>query len=316
MNIKDFLDFASAQYYKGDPVISDDQFDHLADSIGYGSVGAKQHENVEKHVHRMYSLQKYYEDEGAESPLKNEKDKCTSIKLDGAAIDILYIDGKLVRVLTRGDGFEGRVITDKFLATNIIPKEIKSPHPVVQVIGEICASKTIENSRNYAAGALNLKDVEEFRTRAVEFFAYGVYPYHTDTYDKDMAFLKCQGFNTVQDPDLHEIYPSDGLVFRVNSNARFEELGYTAKHPRGAFALKQRAEVVETTLLSVEWGVGRGGRVTPVAILEPVMIGDATISRATLNNPGFIEALDLCIGDRVALRRSGEIIPQILYKVE
>jgi len=90
----------------------------------------------------------------------------------------------------------------------------------------------------------------------------------------------------------------------------------TAKHPRGAYARKERGECVETTLVAVEWQVGKSGKVTPVAILEPVLVGDAMVSRATLNNPAFIESLDLRIGDRVAVRRAGEIIPQIVHKVE
>jgi len=105
-------------------------------------------------------------------------------------------------------------------------------------------------------------------------------------------------------------------VFRVNDTQLFQDLGYTAKHPRGAYAKKERAAHVETKLLDVEWQVGKSGKVTPVAILEPVYIGDALVSRATLNNPGFIEMLDLQIGDTVAIIRSGEIIPCILHKVD
>jgi DNA ligase (NAD+) len=128
--------------------------------------------------------------------------------------------------------------------------------------------------------------------------------------------LKAWGFNTVFEDSLHKIYPTDGIVFRVNNNEVFEGLGYTAKHPRGAYAKKTRGECVETVLLEVEWQVGKSGKVTPVAILEPVLVGDALVSRATLNNPGFIQALDLQIGDRVAVRRAGMIIPEIVHKVE
>ena len=131
-----------------------------------------------------------------------------------------------------------------------------------------------------------------------------------------MRALHQWGFCTVQDKNLMEIFPTDGVVFRVNSNADFEALGHTSKHPRGAYARKERSECVETVLVGVEWQVGKSGKVTPVAILEPVLVGDAMVSRATLNNPAFIETLDLRIGDRVAIRRAGEIIPQIVHKVE
>lgn len=312
--IKQFLDSASAAYYAGNPFISDEQFDRLADSVGYNAVGSKQHANKEKHLYQMYSLQKYYEDEGTR-PLEGIRSLTTSVKLDGAAISLVYVDGHLVRGLTRGDGIEGQLITDKLLATKIVPHEI--PHKgVVQITGEIVAPINIENSRNYAAGSLNLKDVNEFKTRALSFFAYGVQPTLADTFNEDMKILHSYGFGVINEPDLDKIFPCDGVVFRVNDNKVFFEMGFTAKHPRGAYAKKERAAHVETTLLGVEWQVGKSGKVTPVAILEPIYIGDALVSRATLNNPGFIEMLDLQIGDRVAVIRSGEIIPCILHKVD
>jgi DNA ligase (NAD+) len=131
-----------------------------------------------------------------------------------------------------------------------------------------------------------------------------------------MDILRSYGFGVINEPDLDKIFPCDGIVFRVNDNKTFYEMGFTAKHPRGAYAKKERAAHVETKLLDVEWQVGKSGKVTPVAILEPVYIGDALVSRATLNNPGFIEMLDLRIGDTVAIIRSGEIIPCILHKVD
>lgn len=312
-----FLDEASRYYYAGMPIITDEQFDSLAESCDYQKVGAKQHEDVERHQYPMYSLQKWYEDENKPTPLQGLGTVAMTPKLDGAAVSLLYVGGVLVRALTRGDGTEGRLVTDKFLATSLVPSTIEAPlGSIIQVTGEICAPNHVENSRNYAAGSLNLNSVEDFKTRAVTFFAYGVYPYQNSTFDGDMKTLKGWGFNTVQDPEIDKIYPTDGVVFRVNDNQVFDGLGYTSKHPRGSYARKVRGELVETVLVGVEWQVGKSGKVTPVGILEPVMVGDAQVSRATLNNPGFIEALGLTIGDRVAIRRSGEIIPQIVHKVE
>lgn len=314
-NLETFLDLASKAYYDGKPIISDAQFDQLADSISYSKIGTKS-AVTEKHLYPMYSLQKYYSGEDKAVPLPENTDVSISVKLDGAAVSLLYVDGQLVRALTRGDGTEGQVITDKILASSsIVPHKINYKG-IIQVVGEIVAPKHIENARNYAAGSLNLKDLDEFKTRAISFFAYGVYPYFSDTYDKDMKRLKQLGFSTVKETELEQVYPSDGLVFRCNSNELFDKYGYTSKHPRGAYALKTRPEYVETTLLSVEWQVGKTGKVTPIAILEPVLIGDAWVSRATLNNPGFIEALGIKLGDRVAVIRSGMIIPCILHKVE
>lgn len=313
--LEQFLDKASQAYYAGEPIITDAQFDILADSCGYSKVGAKQHENTEKHFNRMYSLQKFYEDEGQKRPLEGISDVVASAKLDGAAISLLFVDGTLVRALTRGDGIEGTVITDKMLVSTMIPHNIPFKG-IIQVTGEVVAPINIENSRNYAAGALNLKNLEEFKSRALSFIAYNVFPPLGDTYRKDQAELKQWGFGVITEDNLDKIFPCDGVVFRVNSNKLFYDLGFTSKHPKGAYAKKQRQAHVETTLLDVEWQVGKSGKVTPVAILEPVYIEDALVSRATLNNPGFIEMLDLQIGDRVAVIRAGEIIPCIIHKVE
>jgi len=310
-----FLDQASQAYYAGTPTISDQVFDQLADSCGYNKIGAPVHGKKAKHLYPMYSLQKFYEDEGKSDPLAG-LDVTTSIKLDGAAISLLYVNGILVQALTRGDGVEGQLITDKMYEHgSLVPLTINLTK-TVQITGEIVAPLHVENSRNYAAGSLNLKDLSEFKTRAIEFFAYQVTPCIHKHWSDDMTVLKYYGFNTVLEPELGKIYPSDGIVVRLNNNHQFDQMGYTSKHPRGAYARKERAQHVETTLLDVEWQVGKSGKVTPIAILEPVYIGDALVSRATLNNPGFIEQLDLQLGDRVAVIRAGEIIPCILHKVE
>lgn len=313
--IVEFLDKASKAYYDGNPIISDSVFDSLADSVGYNRLGSPVSSAKTKHVFPMWSLRKHYEDEGV-APLAGISDISASPKLDGAALALVYVSGVFVRATTRGDGVEGQDVTDKFMGSKLIPQKVDGLGDLVQIVGEVCAPKHIENARNYAAGALNLKDLEEFKTRAVEFFAYGVEPFQFNSYNEDMAWLKSQGFNTVKDPELHNIFPCDGIVYRVNSNKLFKEMGYTAKHPHGAYALKERQEAVETKIIAVEWQVGKTGKVTPVAILEPIMIGDAVVSRATLNNPGFIESLGIEIGDTVAIVRSGEIIPKILHKVD
>jgi DNA ligase (NAD+) len=311
-----FLDSASSAYYAGCPIIPDTVFDSLADSVGYDKLGAKEFGKTAKHSYPLYSLQKHYVKDG-EPPLAaiSVNEKSITNKIDGAAISLLYIDGDLVLALTRGDGKEGQVITNKILSISYIPKRINLPG-LVQVNGEIAAPSHVENARNYAAGALNLKDASEFSTRALEFFAYGVKPYQKPTYEEDLIVLSKNKFKTVRERDIEKTYPTDGLVIRINNNAQYDSLGFTSKHPRGAYALKENQEAVESTILDVVWQVGKSGKVTPVAILEPVMIGDAEVSRATLNNQGFIEALDLNIGDKVFVIRSGEVIPCIIGKVE
>lgn len=315
--IQKYLEKASKAYYEGNPIISDTLFDSLSEYYNLEEVvGHKETTGTCKHYTRLYSLQKFYEDSNHKNPLENIKNLSYSPKLDGAAISILYYNGVLVRVLTRGDGIEGKDITDKFLESSIIPKSINSKETFIQVSGEIVAHKNIENSRNYAAGALNLKDINEFKTRAVEFFAYDVYPHQSLTYEHDMVWLSNNGFSTVKDQDIDKIYPTDGIVFRVNIHSEADKMGYTSHHPRFAYALKERQETVETVILDVEWNTGRTGVVTPVAILEPVLLGDKEVSRATLHNKEFIETLDLWVGDTVAIRLAGMIIPEVVHKVE
>lgn len=314
--LKKFLDEASINYYSGSPTISDDVFDRLAESIGYTKVGAPVlAASKGKHYYQLFSQQKYYEDEKGKKPLEGFK-TVPSLKLDGACISLLYVNGKLVQALTRGDGIVGQDITERIIGRkDLVPLNILHPG-VLQVAGEIIAPKNIENSRNYAAGALNLKDTSEFNIRALSFFAHSVYPYVKDTFTKDMEYLQSLGFETVNTYGLDSLYECDGVVHRIDDNATFDAQGYTAKHPKGAYALKIRKEAVETTLLAVEWNTSKSGRVNPVAILEPVYIGDALVSRATLNNKAFIEALGLYIGCTVAVIRSGDVIPCVLCKVE
>lgn len=201
--INEFLRKAAEAYYAGSPIISDAQFDALAKSNNFTEVGAKEYKNTAKHYHRLYSLQKFYEDEGKKKPLEGVSSISASIKLDGAAISLLYLDGHLTQALTRGDGIEGQIITDKILASkNLVPLYIEDAPPILQVTGEIVAPVNIENARNYAAGALNLKSTEEFATRVLSFIAYGVYPYITKSHHSDMDWLYARKFGTCKEPNL------------------------------------------------------------------------------------------------------------------
>ena len=305
------LQKASADYYAGNPSMSDEVFDALARAVNFKQVGTR--EGRVPHAYPMYSLQKIFQ--GDECPFASE-DVIVTPKLDGSAISILYIEGELERVLTRGDGKCGIDITDKFKKSNLIPQTIVIGHDITQVTGEIVAPKSVPNSRNYAAGSLNLKDIDEFLTRDLCFVAYGVEPQFSSSFHKDMEVLSdTLGFNTVLQSDWAQ-FPHDGTVWRLNDNENFRRLGYTSHHPRGAFALKEQKKGVTTTLLDVEWQVGKSGVVSPVAILEPCVIGEATVSRATLHNKSYIEELGLYIGCEVEVIRSGEIIPRIVGLAE
>ena len=315
-NVKALLRQAALAYYNGKPFMSDEEFDRLAELHNFEEIGTT--DGRYSHIYRLYSLQKIFDNElEQKNPFQTYKNPViVSPKLDGAAVALIYLGGKLHRVLTRGDGKKGLDVTHlvKYLVPNKITTGLSKS--LLQITGEIVAPKSIKNARNYAAGALNLKDVEEFQTRQLHFIAYQVEPFLHDTFTNSMAVLKNSlGFNTVLDSDWNE-YPQDGLVFRIDSNKDFINFGHTAHHPKGAYALKKRQKGKITTLVDVIWNVGKSGVVAPVAILKPIEIDDARISRATLHNMAYIEALNLRIGCKVEVIRSGEIIPRIVRRVD
>lgn len=321
---KELLDKASKAYFEGSPFLSDQEFDALAKKEDYERVGYNPDARL-LHMFPLYSLQKVFE--GEDTPPVYKSKVIETPKLDGAAISIQYKNGKLFSVITRGDGKAGIEVTNKFLNNSIVPQKLYPEYTfagstghyiknqgLLQVTGEIVAPKEIPNARNYAAGALNLKDIEEFKRRNLTFIAYNIEPNISSTYDGDMSHLKYSGFNTAIDSEWDE-FPTDGKVFRVNDNIEYLTLGYTSHHPRGAYAFKTREEGIETTLLDVIWQTGKSGKVTPVAILEPIEIDDAIISRATLNNVAYIKSLNLEIGCRVKVIRAGKIIPRVIERV-
>jgi len=303
-----FLEYASSQYYNGTPVISDEEFDRLAELSNYTSVGTRAVDTDVPHLYPMLSLQKCFDLSEAPFPLIYA---VTTPKLDGAAVSLLYSQGSLRLALTRGDGKKGKNITEKM--RRLVPEKISDTR-TIQITGEVVALASVPNSRNFAAGSLNLKSVKEFYSRELYFFAYDCTPNYFPLYTEELDRLKEQGFSTVLTDDTSQ-FPKDGEVIRVSNYGAFKSLGETSHHPRGAFALKERKEGVVTTLLSVVWQVGKSGVVSPVAILDPVMIGDAMVSKATLHNIEYIEGLNLEVGCKVEVIRSGEIIPRIVRRV-
>lgn len=304
---------AWSAYAKGNPFMSDAEFDALASSYGFDTFEEGEPEKKAKHAYRMYSLQKVFDEE----PSPIEGMQVTSPKLDGAAISLYYgKNGVLVQGITRGDGIEGEDITDKVYLLPNVPRKIDLQN--VQISGEIVVPKDIENARNYASGALHLKSANEFKQRAryMKFIAYAITPYINKQYIEDLQLLTNQGFATILDDGLNA-YRQDGTVYRLNDNKAYEAAGYTAKHPRGAYARKQSSdvEIKETILQEVIWQVGRSGKITPVALFDEIVIDDAKINRATLNNVGFLEEMQLEIGDTILVTRSGGIIPKVLGKL-
>ena len=305
-----FLEKASAMYYSGSPILSDEEFDALAKKYRYEEVGYQVTDGI-PHLYRMYSLKKIFDLNDVES---STAPYVRTPKLDGAAVSLQYVNGHLAQALTRGDGQLGRDITLKM--EELVPNVI-GILDTVQITGEVVAPDTIPNARNFAAGSLNLKDYSEFRSRSqdLRFVAYDIQGREYERLTEAMDHLARNGFEVITHFDA-SAYPTDGEGFRVDNYEVFYKLGYTAHHPRGAFALKEQKDGVITELLDVVWQVGKSGVVSPVAILRPVEVGDALVSRATLHNIEYIRSLNLEIGCNVEVIRSGEIIPRIVRRVD
>ena len=320
--VREFIASCQKAYYEGTPIITNEEYDALVKRFPDAETGIGPKGDI-PHVYRMYSLQKVYFDRGDTAPF-DSVDVVETRKFDGASIDLLFVNGTFVQALTRGNGIKGQDVTNNVKLLGF-PKRIPS-EGIVQITGEIVCTNDVENQRNYASGALSLDADEDFISRIAEggliFVAYGIqesvnHVGSLEDYESDMRMLDNWGFLTcTSTSSILEHCPTDGTVVRINSNAKFSEMGWTNKHPRGAYAIKEDDEGEITTLREVTWEVGRSGKVTPTAIFDEVVIADAKISRATLNNVGYIEMLGLELGCQIRVIRAGGIIPKIIERVD
>lgn len=255
-----------------------------------------------KHKFSLYSLKKVYN--------KDEIDPEFTVvtpKIDGANLTITFTDGKISHALTRGNGEFGDSVLHLIKYLKSIPQEV--PYKDVTITGECVTDNDVKNFRNYVAGALGLKHAEDFKNRNIKFIAHDWLGCAMN-YTKRMDILSNMGFETVFTFDKDK-YPSDGLVYRLDSFKKSEELGYTSKYPRFSIALKERGVLTAvTSLQKVEWVVGRTGTVNPVGIIDPVVLDGATIARVTLHNISIIEAHKLGLGDTIEIERAGGVIPK------
>lgn len=271
-------------------------------------------------------------------------------KFDGLTVNLTYDDnGVLVKAATRGTGAVGEDVTAQVKTIKSIPLKIDNDS-VVEIHGEAIMTKEafeeynknaqvpLKNLRNGAAGALRNLNLKETSKRNLSAFFYDV-GYNEgkafETYSEMMNFTKTMGLpvddyirecETIEDiqKEIEYIdkirgelnYDIDGVVIAIDHIKTREILGYTVKFPKWAIAFKFEAEEATTTLLDVEWNVGRSGRVSPTALLEPVDIAGVTVKRATLNNMDDIEKKGVKKGCRVFLRRSNDVIPEITGVIE
>jgi DNA ligase (NAD+) len=277
------------------------------------------------------------------------------LKIDGVAVNLRYEDGALALGATRGDGTQGDDITANLRTIGGLPLRIPVPPGarVLEVRGEVYYPRApfdrmnaeraaqglapFANPRNAAAGTLKLLDSREVARRPLALFLYALgecdYPV-PPTHFGLLAELDRLGFPVNPhrtlcasiDEVLAQVdrwegerraldYETDGLVVKVNRRDWQEELGFRSKSPRFLVAYKFSAEQGQSRLLEVEWGVGRTGAVTPVAIMEPVRLAGTVVRRATLHNVDEIERLGIKVGDAIMVEKSGEIIPKVLSVV-
>jgi DNA ligase (NAD+) len=276
-------------------------------------------------------------------------------KVDGVAVSVMYEDGKLKYAATRGDGSVGDDITQNIKTIKSVPHQLRGAAPkVFEVRGEAYLDKAgfeklnkereaaglplFANPRNAAAGSLKHLDPSIAAKRPLGMIFYGIGAIEgaeVDRHSKIFPLFKKLGLPThehwsVADSvdqilkeihDLDEIrrsfsYETDGAVIKVDALEQRERLGFTAKSPRWAIAYKYAAERVETKLLDIKVQVGRTGILTPVAVLEPVLVSGSTVARATLHNEDEIKRKDIRIGDTVVIEKAGEVIPAVVEAVQ
>jgi DNA ligase (NAD+) len=375
-NLREALNQHNYNYYVLDnPTISDFEFDQklkqlqeleaqhpefFDENSPTQRVGGSITKNFEtvQHEYRMYSLDNSYSIEDLQDwETRIQKvlgdvplEYTCELKYDGASISITYEKGRLVRAVTRGDGFQGDDVTNNIKTIKAVPIHLKGDFPdKFDIRGEIILpfagfekmnQELIEigetpysNPRNTASGSLKLQDSAEVAKRPLDCLLYFVIgnnlPFNTQFEGlqkaRDWGFKVpnqsklAKNLNEVfefirfWDTHRHDLpYETDGVVIKVNSLQHQDELGYTAKSPRWAMAYKFKAEQVTTTLNSITYHVGRTGAITPVANLEPVQLAGTIVKRASLHNADQIEKLDIRIGDAVFVEKGGEIIPKII----
>ncbi|MBE7688812.1 NAD-dependent DNA ligase LigA [Tenacibaculum finnmarkense genomovar ulcerans] len=310
------------------------------------------------HKNRMYSLDNSYSkddlldwEKRLQKMLGTDAIQYTcELKYDGASINLTFENGKFIKAVTRGDGFQGDEVTANIRTIKSIPLQVnKSFLSDFEMRGEIILplegfhkmnqerlendEELYKNPRNTASGSLKLQDSAAVAKRPLDCLLYQVvtdqrkYKTHFEILEnaRNIGFKVPKTItlaNSIDavfefinhwDIERHNLpYETDGVVVKVNNLQQQEELGYTSKAPRWAIAYKFKAEQVSTVLHEISYQVGRTGAITPVANLEPVQLAGTVVKRASLHNADQIEKLDIRINDTVFVEKGGEIIPKII----
>ena len=370
--IKEFNKHNELYYSKDKPLILDNEYDQLKKSIldlekKYSflkhknspskTIGYKPSKNFLKQKHKvpMLSLSNIFDQNDLNNFQKKIKnylnlnlsqtfEYSVEPKIDGISASLTYKNGILVSGLSRGDGYEGELITNNLKTISDIPKNIKfSDFPKnIEIRGEVYINKSdfenlkekFANPRNAASGSLRQKDSFETKKIPLKFIAYTFGLFENNNFDKQSDFLNSLnkwGFKTNKDNKVisnideliknHESfekkrykleYDVDGLVYKINDLKLQNRLGFVGNAPRWAVAHKFSAAFSFSKILNIEIQVGRTGALTPVAKIEPVNIGGVVVSNATLHNEDEINKKDIRIGDIVKVERAGDVIPHVI----
>lgn len=287
-------------------------------------------------------------DERVKKAIGHAVSYCCELKIDGLSISLKYENGVFVQGATRGDGTVGENITENLKTVKSIPLRLKEPLSI-EVRGECYMPKSsfvklnhqreeegkevFANPRNAAAGSLRQLDTRIAAKRNLSTFLYTLAdfgPLESTTQDHALNEMSRLGFRTNPEhrvcetidevwayiETFHETrdqlpYEIDGIVIKVNEFELQDELGFTVKAPRWATAYKFPPEEAQTTLLDIDWTVGRTGVLTPTAIMEPVRLAGTTVGRASLHNSDYIEKKDIRLKDTILVYKAGDIIPEV-----
>lgn len=296
-----------------------------------------------RHRTPMLSLDKVHSEEGLREFLARFPGRRFSCwpKFDGVSLSLVYEQGKLVRAATRGDGHIGEDVTQN--VTGIVGVHRTLPKALdCEIRGEVVMLKSdwikyneahpeqkLANPRNGATGTLRAKDRDKVKGRRLRFFPFDIIIYNGPQQDCRKLLLELglhpERYFESTDPDeivayteqMRDARPDldyeiDGVVVRLADREEYEAAGLTGHHPKGAMALKFPAEIGETTLLDVIWQVGKSGVVAPVGKISSLFLAGTTINRASLHNLAVIAEKDIRIGDRVKIKRAGDVIPYII----
>ncbi|WP_099297251.1 NAD-dependent DNA ligase LigA [Corynebacterium dentalis] len=364
------------RYYYGDPTITDEDFDALlrqlkqleeehpeaitgtspTEEVAPAPPESSPFRNVD-HRERMLSLDNVFDKESLQGWLDRTPAKTylTELKIDGASINLLYVNGKLELALTRGDGTTGEDITHNARTLKDIPDQLSGDFPeLVEIRGEVFITvedfatmnaqrqaeglKMFANPRNAAAGAMRQKNPEDTAKRPLRLICHGigaregfnvssqheaykaieswglpVSPYTKQVHTAKEVVDQVTYWGEHRHDAAHEM---DGLVIKVDSLDEQLELGTTSRAPRWAIAYKYPPEEAMTTLRNIRIGIGRTGRATPYAVMEPKYVAGSTVSMATLHNPTEAHRKGIRLGDTIMIRKAGEVIPEVLGPVE